>query len=107
MRKKYEPGGAQPDFDGRKTVTINNVVIVTETAKAWLLKIDGDERKAFWVPKSATHLHTHAKSKRLHDLEILEGLAHEKGLLDGEVEEKADKSILDEFDAMIAERNKK
>lgn len=107
MRKKYETGTVSPDFGGKKTVKINNVVIVSETAKAWLLKIDGDERKAFWVPKSATHLHTHAKSKRLHDLEILEGLAEEKGLLDGEVEEKADKSIMDEFETHLAERNKK
>lgn len=107
MRKKYEPNEAKPDFGARKMVMINNVVIISETAKAWLLKIDKDERKAFWVPKSATYLHTHAKSKRLHDLEIPEDLAEEKGLLDDEVEEKADKSIMDEFEAHLAERNRK
>jgi|GEM_PF-4419027 len=109
MRKKYERTAEPEHLRGKKTVKINDFVIISETEKAWLLRKNAADKseKAFWVPKSQCHLHSHATNRRLHDLEIVRTIAEEKGLLDGEPDQLADKSIMDEFDQLIAERYKK
>lgn len=87
MRKKFEvvQGGGNIDgkrerkFEkGEETVIITDCTIIRETPMAWL--IDSPKNEPFWVPKSQCILHTHAKNKASHDVEVPRWLAKEKRL---------------------------
>lgn len=86
MRKKFEPpiqegiqNNLQEKFEsGTETTIIVDCTIVQETPKAWL--IESPLAVLTWLSKSNSILHTHAKNKALHDVEIPTWLAKDKGL---------------------------
>lgn len=87
MRKKHEvlPGArgnvqtVLSKFEpGTETVIITDCTILRETEKAWL--IDSPKNEPFWVPKSQSILHTQAKNKAFHDVEVPSWFAQEKRL---------------------------
>lgn len=90
MRKKFEviQGGGNATSErkwkfppGEATYIVANCTIIRETAKAWCIQPPGWELSlGAWIPKRCTILHTHASNKQLHDVEIPEKLAKDKGL---------------------------
>lgn len=84
MRKKHEPrdrreSNVSPKFEqGEETVILPDCIIIRETERAFLVRPESWEGKGLWFPKSKVVLHTHAKDKRLHDVEMPQWLAKEK-----------------------------
>lgn len=90
MRKKFEviQGGGNIDGErerkfekGEETVITTGCRILKDTLKAWLILPPGwGYADAVWLPKSKCILHTQAKNKDLHDVEVPGWLAKDKGL---------------------------
>lgn len=92
MRKKHEVVSGGRDTpkrrkwaEGEETFIVTDCVIVQETPRAYLIRESAHPTvKPSWVPKSLVELNTQAANKLLHDIEMPEWLAKEKGLY-GEV----------------------